>query len=801
VRPQRGAALMILLLIAGVLGAFFAMHALNSNTERDKVTAAVLAQAKDALLGYAVTYRDNHANEMFGYLPCPDIDNATATPGQADADAACSGKDISTLRRLPWSTLGLPPLRDSAGECLWYGVSGHAKANTDKTEFFNWDSLGQFVLQDANGSALHGASPHDRPLAVIFAPRGSINTISRAGPATECQGSNTIAAYLDGDKDTHPIYAGTVPDADALSTLVLSTKASVNSGSNNDQATWITSKEVFDRLKKRSDFKADIDAMIGGLATCLNNLPPSSLPGASAGNKGIDNIIAACPALGALKIKVLANWKDNLLYTKPTTPSTVNSNTGCSAVLLFGGERIGIQSRATADEKQDKNMYLEGGNATLFPGSGAYTGATGFTSASASSDIVVCIKSGTPSSGNQVSFAADFDSFTSVGTGVTPSVANQSVSIGNATGASGGCFWSPTLIPLAGKTLRAYYDFKFLFSDASSDRGNGFTLSLVRGDIPKSFPSDMRLIPPATCGKETTMGALKADNEWGVNSIIIETDVHRNAGNSDPTENHTAIMLNGNLDHKGPGDTMSTACNGSATGCQHTPKNYFEESPLLPHNQRVEIHTGCNAGCSACSPANHVAPNTYAKISTWTDCQDCNDVVVDLVGTELITASANRDFSAPANWSGVNWSVAASALVHTAGGTAATLPNTALNNAPVSGTTYQLTFTVTTTAAGSLTMTFGGKAAVIPLAIGTLTSQSVQLTATSSANLTVTPNAAWAGSIDNLSITTAKTPTVARCMPLDPSMNSIFFGITGGFSNSAKQQQGVTLDNLILRSE
>ena len=674
-RRQRGAALMVILLIAGVMGAFFAMHALNSNTERDKVTANSLAQAKDALLGYAVTYRDRPGNttEMFGYLPCPDIDNATATPGQADAtDAACSGKDISTLRRLPWSTLGLPPLRDSAGECLWYGVSGHAKANTNKTLVFNWDSVGQFALQDANGNALHGASLHDRPLAVVFAPRGPINTTSRAGPATECQGSNTVAAYLDG---ADPIYAGAVPVADALSTLVLSTKASADNGSNNDQGSWITSKDIFDRIKKRSDFKADIDALIGDLATCLNNLPPASLPGASAGNKGIDNIIAVCPATAGLKTAVRTNWKDNLLYTKPLATSTVNSSTGCTAVLLFSGERTGSQSRATAAEKLTIANYLEGGNATLFPGSGTYTGTTGFASASASADIVRCIK-GLPAGATQQSFANNIASFGAVGAGVVPDLIAKSVSIVDAAGTAGGCFWSPTSIPLAGKTLRAYYDFKFSFADtfaltgAGADRGKGFTLSLVRGDF---------LIPPTTCGTEAAMGALGAADAWGVNSIILETDVHRDAGNSDPIENHTAIMLYGNLGHTGAGDTMSTACNGSTAGCRHAPKNNFEESPLAQHNQRVEIRTGCNANCSACNPANHVAPNTYAKISTWTDCKDCNDVVVDLVGTAL-------------------------------------------------------------------------------------------------------------------------TPTLSRCMPLNPSMNKLFFGFTGGFRSGANQQ-GVTLNSLTLRSE
>ncbi len=128
------------------------------------------------------------------------------------------------------------------------------------------------------------------------------------------------------------------------------------------------------------------------------------------------------------------------------------------------------------------------------------------------------------------------------------------------------------------------------------------------------------------------MGSLGAADVWGGDSIIVETDVHRDAGViSDPSENHTAIMLNGNIGHTGPGDTISMACDGTATGCRHSPANKFEESvTTAPHNQRVEIHTGCTPGCGSCDPTSHTPPNTYARITTWIDCVNCADVVTDL---------------------------------------------------------------------------------------------------------------------------------------------------------------------------
>lgn len=75
----------------------------------------------------------------------------------------------------------------------------------------------------------------------------------------------------------------------------------------------------------------------------------------------------------------------------------------------------------------------------------------------------------------------------------------------------------------------------------------------------------------------------------------------------------------------------STACDGSSSVCQHTPPNRFEESPNPQrHHQRVEIVTGCNANCSVCAPAAHAPPRSYARLSAWVDCDDCDDITLGL---------------------------------------------------------------------------------------------------------------------------------------------------------------------------
>ncbi len=628
-KAQRGMALMVMLLLAGVLAAFWGLRLLNAvSSERDQATAAALAQAKEALIGFAATYRDTHPkvdtnrDKLFGYLPCPDINN------DGVADSPCGTKDVTVIGRLPWNTLGLMPLRDGANECLWYAVSGHVKDNPN-TDEFNWDTLGQLQIAEAvTGTVLAAANQHNTPWAVVLAAHAPINGQNRSAPVgspvSECGGNNVVATYLEG---TDPIYSGTAPLANAVTTLTLSTPASAQNGTYNDQGLTITSAEVFERIKKRTDFSADVGTLLDKFSSELNALPSTSL------STGFATVMSgtACPVIAAAGNQkddyVRCNWKNNLQYAAPATPLTLNG-APCNAVLFLAGARTSSQNRITSADKTNVGNYLEGGNAALFPASGAYTSGATFVSTNAGADLARCITGVVAGVTTQQSFAADLASFTLIGSGVTRNLSNQTVSIVAASGNAGACIWSGQKIPLAGKTLRAYYEFQLGLADTraltgtGTDLGNGFTLQLVTGRYNTA---------PNTCGTEANMGALNATDSWGIDSIILETDVRRNAGQSDPTENHSAIMLNGQLSHTGTGDTLGTACNGSTTGCRHTPANKFEELPSpLPHNQRVEIHTGCNASCSVCNPANHVAPNTYARIRAWTDCPTCNDVSVDI---------------------------------------------------------------------------------------------------------------------------------------------------------------------------
>jgi hypothetical protein len=613
-KRHRGSVVLAILAMFVVVAGYLLVKGLNESfVQRDKISDDALNKAKEALIGFAATYRDSPAHAgspVFGYLPCP------ATDGGGIA-GTCGALNVTLVRPLPWNTIGMPPLRDSSGECLWYAVSGTFK-DSPTTAAMNWDTVGQLNINDAAGNVLATGAA-----AAIIAPRAKFGAQNRTPlGVTQCRNNITVAAYLEG--------AGVSPVALAISTLTQSTVNSINLNTNNDRLIWVTPAEIFNRIKQRSDFKTDIDTMMTNLVTCLNNRSVANLPVPN-GSKGIGSnletpTVCPPPTSGTLQGNVYANWKDNLLYARPGTPITVNG-ANCNAVLIFGGERTGAQVRATAAERDLASNYLEGTNLASFPAGATYTGLAAYDKANSSSDIVRCVTgNGAGPGGTQVTFAADFNNFVTAGTGVTTNSGTQTVTVAPSAGTRGGCFWYPTAMPLNGKKLRAYYTYTFTNADTRAlggggpDHGNGFSLSFLRGDLGA----------PGNCGAQNDMGSLDASDALGNISLFVETDVHRDVADNDPVENHTAIMANGNFNH--PAGTVTTACNGTTRGCSHSPANKFEESPApLPHNQRVEIHTGyTDAACTTPGGGN------YALIKAWVDCAGCTDTSVDFAPTPTI---------------------------------------------------------------------------------------------------------------------------------------------------------------------
>ncbi|MBN8279757.1 MAG: hypothetical protein J0M16_04035 [Gammaproteobacteria bacterium] len=269
---ERGAALLILLLIL-VLGgvALFSRNLLSvpAAATRAKANAELLAEAKEALLGYATTWDATHPGEL-GFLPCPDLD-ATGILAEGEAhELACGLQHRSALGRLPWRTLGIDPGRARGGECLWYAVSGSWKAATlAKPAMLNEDSAGQFRVLATDGTVIAGASPADRAVAVIIAPGrplpGQVRATLPAG-VTQCGGNFTASGYLDNEATLGINNANVSAGSDAIDDFVT---ADPGATTVNDQVIFITRAELQARLLRRADVQARLSALGQAIARCI----------------------------------------------------------------------------------------------------------------------------------------------------------------------------------------------------------------------------------------------------------------------------------------------------------------------------------------------------------------------------------------------------------------------------------------------------------------------------------------------------------------------------------------------------
>jgi hypothetical protein len=194
---RRGAALMLMLTILVIGAAALLVSSLSHSAaqiERNQKTADALAQAKEALIDDAVSQTPVASA---GYLRLPDLGfmiGLASYEGSAAPNFSGNGKDYSVIGKLPWKTLGLNPVRDGQGECLWYVVSGHFK-NTPATDALNWDTLGQINLADGNGNIIAS-----NLAALVVAPDHALDGQNRAlsDPTyVQCGGNYDARNYLD----------------------------------------------------------------------------------------------------------------------------------------------------------------------------------------------------------------------------------------------------------------------------------------------------------------------------------------------------------------------------------------------------------------------------------------------------------------------------------------------------------------------------------------------------------------------------------------------------------------------------
>ena len=230
---QRGGALLVMLviLVIGITTAFVtSLSSTAISNQRNQTTAEALAQAKEALIGYAVTKTDY----PLGNLPCPDTDD------DGTSDAGGSTECPQYIGRLPWKTLGLPDLRDSTGERLWYTLSRNVRRYASVRPL-NSDTAGTLNVT--------GTKTENNLIAIVFSPGSNVGTQSRSTTQTTfCTTTNTTilesrcaANYLEGSNDD--------PSPGAAPNL---NYQNANSGIDfNDQLISISHDQIFSTVEKR----------------------------------------------------------------------------------------------------------------------------------------------------------------------------------------------------------------------------------------------------------------------------------------------------------------------------------------------------------------------------------------------------------------------------------------------------------------------------------------------------------------------------------------------------------------------
>ncbi len=472
---SRGAALIVLMTIVALGVLYYLTGHLETISTFQRAArndtgsgTAALTQAREALLGYAITYRDNHPTEVFGYLPCPDWD------GNGEAEPTCGTAGEASVGLLPYKTLGLPDLRDSEGGCLWYAVAGNFK-NEPKTTPMNWDTQGQFSILGSDTVARTPAPDvsggEGGAAAVVFAagsqigtqrhvPTGSLpcqlNMRSVNPDASVNPNPSAVTDYLDGNYNfavttTIPITQGIVKDSSGNIT-------------NNDLLVWITPKQIFDRIKKRSDFVTSINALSSALVTTLTPVTPgAALTSHDAGDAtavGSSKLVGKFPAATSVPSIPIDyqtyrdNWRDMYRYVRctPSSPTnkclTVNGQS-CMGTLIFAAQNTTTGPRTTAD-KADAATSIDTGNYGAYSTTAAntFTGAASFAMADpaqlATQDVLYCLNSQDLTS---ITGTSGFSA--TAGSSALVSSLDTSGRLGTSTTSGSdrsGCTWTPTAV-------------------------------------------------------------------------------------------------------------------------------------------------------------------------------------------------------------------------------------------------------------------------------------------------------------------------------------------------------------------
>lgn len=403
-KHQRGLILpaMLVFMLVGVLALGLTESRLLTGLEsrQHRQTTRALAEARAALIGFALSYPVTHTtNPRMGLLPCPDLDN----DGSSET---CGSQGAFAVGRFPFRTVGLPKLLDGSGNCLWYAVSGAYKNNPDTPLPLNWDTPGQFDLVTSTATPLTDpANGHQRAIAVLIAPAGPLASQSRSGTGKPCPGGDDAAAEISAYLESSLPAPGPLP--------VQFSEGLFTGTGNNDRVAWISAQELGERFARTHFVAAQLQHMLDLARDRLAALgidPESPLENGS-GTIAVGRLpdAATLSIASTAEARIHDDWREMVWYGRcrdasqcftvilqsDPTDATSLSSLLCRGVLAFGGARrvgTGVQQRFTATQKADASQYLEGPNliAVSIPGAG-FSGLDRVTPDFADRDVIACI--------------------------------------------------------------------------------------------------------------------------------------------------------------------------------------------------------------------------------------------------------------------------------------------------------------------------------------------------------------------------------------------------------------------------
>lgn len=225
---QRGVVVMLLLMVLGAAAASLALAALNGpqrQTERERRTLLAMAEAREALLGFAATH---------GRLPRPASSPADGreNPAACPSEAACSGF-------LPWVTLGVRGT-DGWNKLLRYSVTPSftqlpisPRSNVADKVVMTRDAGGRVVYLAGHA----GCSLDAQCLPVVLLSQGRQNLGVSADGLPQANGSSRNSDEVVNNSAANGFFS-----------RPLSEDSDVPGGDFDDLVSWIPTSQLFLRM-------------------------------------------------------------------------------------------------------------------------------------------------------------------------------------------------------------------------------------------------------------------------------------------------------------------------------------------------------------------------------------------------------------------------------------------------------------------------------------------------------------------------------------------------------------------------